>query len=45
MTENKIVGCHHWLNGHESEPTPEDSEGQQGLACCNPWGRKELDTT
>ena len=23
----------------------ETSEGQGSLACCNPWGRKELDTT
>ena len=22
-----------------------DSEGQGSLACCGPWGRKELDTT
>ena len=22
----------------------EDGEGQGGLACCRPWGRKELDT-
>ena len=22
-----------------------DSEGQGSLACCSPWGRKELDTT
>ena len=21
-----------------------DSEGQGSLACCSPWGRKELDT-
>ena len=36
---------YHWLNGHEFEQTPEDSEGQRSLACCSPWGRKELDTT
>ena len=23
----------------------EDGEGQGSLACCSPWGRKELDTT
>ena len=22
-----------------------DSDGQGGLVCCSPWGRKELDTT
>ena len=31
--------------GHESEWTPGVGEGQGGLACCNSWGRKELDTT
>ena len=25
--------------------TLEASEGQGGLACCSPWGRKESDTT
>ena len=25
--------------------TSGDGEGQGGLACCSPWGRKELDTT
>ena len=37
VTEGKIVGWHHWLNGHEFEPTPGDSEGQGSLACCSPW--------
>ena len=32
-----------WLNGHEFEQAPGDGEGQGGLACCSPWGRKELD--
>ena len=32
-------------NGHESEQTLGDGEGQGGLACCSPWGHKELDTT
>ena len=40
-----MAGWHHQLNGHESEQTPEDSEGQESLACCSPWGCKELDTT
>ena len=31
-------------NGHESEQTPGDSDGQEGLAY-SPWGRKELDMT
>ena len=45
MTEDEMVGWHHWLNGHEFEQTPGVGEGQEGLACCSPWGRKELDTT
>ena len=44
-TEQEMVGWHHWLNGHESEQTPGDSEGQGSLECCSPWGCKELDTT
>ena len=32
-----------WLNGHEFEQTPGDDEGQGSLACCSPWGHKELD--
>ena len=38
-----------WLgditDGHEFEQAPRDGEGQGNLACCSPWGRKELDTT
>ena len=45
MTEDKMVGWHHWLNGHESEQAPGDSEGQEGLECCSPWGCKESDMT
>ena len=40
-----MVEWHHQLNGHESQQSPEDSEGQRNLACCSPWGHKELDTT
>ena len=40
-----MVGWHHQLNGHESDQAPGGSEGQGSLACCSPWGRKELDTT
>ena len=36
MTEDEMVGWHHWLNGHEFEQTLEDSEGQGSLACCSP---------
>ena len=44
-TEDEIVGWHHRFNGHEFEQTLGDSEGQGSLACCSPWGRKDLDTT
>ena len=40
-----MVGWHHLFNGHEIGQTPGDSEGQGGLACCSPWGHRELDTT
>ena len=43
--EDKMVGWHHWLNRHEFEQTPGDSEGQGSLACCRPWGHKEPNTT
>ena len=45
MTEGKIVGWHHWLNGHEFEQTLEDGEGQGSLKCCSLQGHKESDTT
>ena len=40
----RLVGWHHQLNGHETEQTPGDGEGQGSLACCNPRGRQESDT-
>ena len=45
MTENEMVGWHHWLNRHEFEQALGVGDGQGGLACCSPWGCKELDTT
>ena len=45
MTEDEMVGWHHWLNGHEFESTPGVDDGQGGLVCCGPWGHKESDTT
>ena len=36
---------HHRLNGHEFEQTWGDSEGQKSLACCGPWGHKDLEMT
>ena len=33
MTEDEVVGWHHWLNGHAFEQTLGDGEGQGSLAC------------
>ena len=40
-----MVGWHHRLDRHEFGWTLGDGDGQGGLACCGPWGRKESDTT
>ena len=40
-----MVGWHHCLNGREFEQTLGDGERQGNVACCSPWGLKELDTT
>ena len=40
-----MVGWHHQLNGHESEKTLGDGEGQGSLVFDSPRGRKESDTT
>ena len=45
MTEDKMVGWHHQLNGHEFEQALGNSEGQGGLACYSPWSGKELNLT
>ena len=45
VTEDKVVGWHHQLNGHDFELTPGVGDRQGGLACYSPWGCKELDTT
>ena len=45
MTEDEMVGWHHWLDGRESQWTLGVGVGQGGLACCDSWGRKESDTT
>ena len=43
MTKDEMAGWHHRLDGHEFEQALGDGEGQGSLACCSPWGRKELD--
>ena len=45
MTEDEMVGWHHRFNGHEFEEALGVGDGQEGLACCSPWGHKELDMT
>ena len=45
MTENVMVGWHHRLDGHEFEQVLSVGDGQGSLACCSPWGCKELDMT
>ena len=40
-----MVGWHYGLHGHEFGSTPGGGDGQGGLACCSPWGCKELDMT
>ena len=44
-TEDEMVGWDHWLDAHELGWTLGVGDGQEGLACCDSWGRKELDTT
>ena len=44
-TEDEMAGWHHWLYGRESGWTLGVGDRQGGLACCDSWGRKELDTT
>ena len=45
MTEHEMFGWHHQLDGHEFEQAQGVGDGQGSLACCSPWGRKELDMT
>ena len=45
MTEDKIVGWHHQLNGHGFGWIPGVGDGQGGLACCGSWDCKKSDMT
>ena len=40
MSEDEMAGWHHQCNGHELGQTSRDGEGQRGLLCCSPWGRR-----
>ena len=44
-TEDEMIGWHHWLDGHEFGQVPGVGDGQGSLACCSPWGPKDLDMT
>ena len=39
----RLLGWHHWLDGHEFEQAAGVGDGQGDQACCSPWGCKELD--
>ena len=45
MTEDKMFGWHHRLNGHEFEQALGDGEGQARLVYCSSRGCKESDMT
>ena len=36
-TEDKMIGWHHWLKGHESEQAPGVGKGQGSLPYRSPW--------
>ena len=40
VTEDEMVGWHHWLNGHEFEQAPGNSGGQRSLECSSPWDHR-----
>ena len=44
ITEDEMVGWHHWLDGYEFEQAPGVGHGHGGLACCSPWGCAESRT-
>ena len=45
MTEDEMVGWHHWLDEHGFGWTPGVGDGQGGLACCDSWSHQESDWT
>ena len=44
LKQDEMVGWHHQLNGHEFEQALGVGDGQGSLACCSPWGCKEVNT-
>ena len=45
MTEDKMAGWHHRLDGHEPEQAPGGGDGQGSPAPRSPRGHRESDTT
>ena len=45
VTEDEMVGWHHWLDGHEFEWALGVGDGQGSLPFCSPWGYRESDMT
>ena len=45
VTEDEMVGWHHWLSGCQYEQILGYSEGPGSLKDCSPWGHKESDMT
>ena len=43
--QDKMVGWHHPLSGHEFEQTPGVGNGQESLACCSPCAHEKSGTT
>ena len=45
VTEDEMLGWHHWLTGHEFEQDLGVGDGQGSLAGCSLWSCKELVAT
>ena len=44
MTEDEMVGWHHWLYGQKFKQALGVGDGQGSLSCCSPWGCKDWGT-
>ena len=45
VAEGAMAGWHRRLDGHGFEQALRAGDGQGGLVCCSPWGRRESDMT
>ena len=45
MTEDEMVGWHHWLSGSEFEQATGVCDGQGSSTCCSPWVCRESEMT